>query len=277
MKNVMRKNRITIKMLFYGSENSLNDFFKENCICRTISKFDKATLCNCISLSDSYVISNLGEAINHAINPIWLIRDQFLLLLGKYNIRFKIYITSYDFDSSTELYIENEVLYKILLFHVDLFFSFNKFDIEQEKLQKDFSLKKERTKIIIDLGIHSDKKSFSPDDCTLQTGIIPDNVRRCGEPNSAGKIMPFAEWGIQEKKQSRSFNSIINDIMLRIEKKQNNLAAYTSKNQCDLMLNITIELGDDAPQFFILSAQNISKIAGLKCDIGFDFYDYRKR
>ena len=65
--------------------------------------------------------------------------------------------------------------------------------------------------------------------------------------------------------------------MLRIEKKQNNLAAYTSKNQCDLMLNITIELGDDAPQFFILSAQNISKIAGLKCDIGFDFYDYRKR
>ena len=211
MKNVMRKNRITIKMLFYGSQNSLNDFFKENCICRTISKFDKATLCNCISLSDSYVISNLGEAINHAINPIWLIRDQFLLLLGKYNIRFKIYITSYDFDSSTELYIENEILYKIFLFHVDLFFSFNKFDIEQEKLQKDFSLKKERTKIIIDLGIHSDKKSFSPDDCTLQTGIIPDNVRRCGEPNSAGKIMPFAEWGLQEKKQSRSFNSIIND------------------------------------------------------------------
>ena len=83
--------------------------------------------------------------------------------------------------------------------------------------------------------------------------------------------------GNSRKKQSRSFNSIINDIMLRIEKKQNNLAAYTSKNQCDLMLNITIELGDDAPQFFILSAQNISKIAGLKCNIGFDFYDYRKR
>lgn len=81
----------------------------------------------------------------------------------------------------------------------------------------------------------------------------------------------------KKKKQSRSFNSIINDIMLRIEKKQNELAVYTSKNQCDLVLNITIALGDDAPKFFILSAQNISKIAGLKCDIGFDFYDYRKR
>ena len=70
---------------------------------------------------------------------------------------------------------------------------------------------------------------------------------------------------------------IIGFLRADIGKKQNELAVYTSKNQCDLVLNITIALGDDAPKFFILSAQNISKIAGLKCDIGFDFYDYRNR
>ena len=228
----MKKNSINIKMIFYGSRNNLNVFVKEDCICRSISRFDKTASCNCVSYSNSYVIDNLGEAINHAINQIWCIRDQFLSLLKKHNIKFKIYITSYDFDSSTELFIEKEILYKIYFFHVDLFFSFNRLDIEQEDLRKDFFLKKEdRTKIIIDLGIHSDKKLFSPDDCTLQTGIIPDNIRRYGEPNSAGRIMPFAEWGIQEKEYSRSFNTIINNIMLRIEEKYKKVAVYTSKNQ----------------------------------------------
>ncbi len=263
------KNFITIQFKILGDQIAQTAFLKKiESVGGLLRKSIDDSNCG-ITFNFNYDSDGISEALDHAFNEIWDIKEKFLGYLNEHNLKLDVYIVSNDYDGSTLLYLTKDILRKINFFSVNLFFDFNKPSPEGCSFIED------KTQITIDLGINSKEDRFSPDDCTRQTGIIPDEVIHKGETNSAGRKIPFSEWRIENKRNSQNFDIAIDETINRIEQNLEKLVVYATANKFDIMLNAYITLENDAPDFFMLSAKNIKRIIALNCDVGFDLYDYQ--
>lgn len=230
------------------------------------------------TLKFNYNLNDISTSLDRSFREMWSIKEEIFNCLNEHHLKIDIYIISCDYscDYGILLYLNKDVLRKISYFSSNLFFNFSKPNAELHKnTTHSTETSQNRTKVTIDLGINSTEDRFKPDECSLKTGILPDEIRYKGEVNSAGHRISFSEWGIQNKSRSQNFDIAVDETINRIESNVEKLTNYAAGNKFDIMLNAYIVLENDAPDFFVLSKKSINRIVKLNCDIGFDLYDHR--